>query len=255
MKKKVVSTPSIWYFIGVLILLFFLIIWIISSLFQGNIFIIISDVSKNSFFAIAGSLAVSFLIDVGNTSRENIIKKNAFLQLKSNIQLIYSNIAGISFVLRQCIDYDKDGRVLLKNYYNKEFYYRSENAIMFTTLHEISSFKEKIENLVLKIIHSNSFVHLDNRLGEALELLSVENFYFISDLREKIIENGVILSNLKKDIDLLEKIVYILSEFLEKKENFEMLSEEDAIKYHDERIEFGKQHSHELKILNEIMKK
>lgn len=255
MKKKVVSTPSIWYFIGVLILLFFLIVWIISSLFQKNIFIIISDISKNSFFAIAGSLAVSFLIDVGNTSRENIIKKNAFLQLKSNIQSIYSNIAGISFVLRQCIDYDKDGRVLLKNYYNKEFYYRSENAIMFTTLHEISSFKEKIEKFVLKIIHSNSFVHLDNRLGEALELLSVENFYFISDLREKIIENGVILFNLKKDIDLLEKIVYILGEFLEKKENFEMLSEEEAIKHHDERIEFGDQHSHELKILNEIMKK
>ena len=214
MKKKVVSTPRIWYFIGVLILLFFLIAWIISSLFQKNIFIIISDISKNSFFAIFGSLAVSFLIDVGNTSRENIIKENSFLKLQSNIQSIYSNIAGISFVLRQCIDYDKEGRVLLKNYYNKEFYYRSENAIMFTTLHEISSFKEKIEKFVLKIIHSNSFVHLDNSLGEVLELLSVENFDSISNLTEKVIENRVILINLKKDIDLLEQIVYILGEFL-----------------------------------------
>ena len=78
MKKKIVSTPGIWYLIGFLFLLLFLIVWIIASLFQENIFIIISDVSKNSFFAIAGSLAVSFLIDVGNTSRENIIKKMLF---------------------------------------------------------------------------------------------------------------------------------------------------------------------------------
>ena len=255
MKKKIVSTPGIWYLIGVLFLLLFLIVWIIASLFQENIFVIISDVSKNSFFAIAGSLAVSFLIDVGNTSRENIIKKNAFLQLKNNIEAIYSNIAGISFVLKQCIDYDKDGRVLLKNYYNKEFYYRSGNVIMFTTLDEISSFKGKIERFVSKIIYSNSFVNLDNKLGEALESLSVENFYFINDLREKIIEHGVILSNLKNDIDLLEKIVNILGDFLGKKDNFEMLSEEDAMKYHDERIKFGKQHSHELEFINKIIKK
>ena len=60
---------------------------------------------------------------------------------------------------------------------------------------------------------------------------------------------------MKNDIDLLEKIVNILGDFLGKKDNFEMLSEEDAMKYHDERIEFGKQHSHELEFINKIMKK
>jgi len=64
MKKKIVSTPGIWYLIGVLLLLLFLIVWIIASLFQENIFIIISDVSKNSFFSISFSLFLLFLFYV-----------------------------------------------------------------------------------------------------------------------------------------------------------------------------------------------
>lgn len=153
MKKRIISTPKKWYIIGLILLLICLICWIVFAVFENFTCSIISDISKNSFFAIAGSLFVSFLIDVGNTSRDNENQKNAFLQLKSNIDSIYSNISGISFVLKECISYDKEGKVILKNYYNKEFYYKYSNVIEYKDLLDISGFKNKIDIFLNSIIH------------------------------------------------------------------------------------------------------
>jgi len=235
MKNKIISTPLKWYLYGTLCLLLFLVLWIVFSFTKGNCGEIISDFSKNSFFAIFGSLAVSFLIDVGNTARENEVKENSFLQLKGSIETIYSIISGISFVLDQSIEYDeKEYKVTLKNFYNNEFYYSKNNSIEFTNLHNISVFKKKIEPHINKLVLSNSFVHLDTELAKDLEALYIDNFYLIGCLGDAV--NSSIIG-LPKDIEHLSKITATIARSLGKNDHFEMLSEEEAKKQHDKRIE------------------
>lgn len=87
-----------------------------------------------------------------------------------------------------------------------------------------------------------------------METLSVEKFYFIHILSDETIEKGVILQGLKKDIEMLGKITSILGKFLNRINKYEILSEEDAKKYHMERINFQIQHSEEFNAFNEIMR-
>lgn len=252
MKQSLITTPKKWYFIGLSILVIFLLGWIVFAFFESDLAKTITDISKNSFFACGGSLSVGFLIDIGNTSRENKIQREAFSQLKNNIMSIYNRIAGVSFILNQCVNLDQENKIVLKNYYNKAFWYSDSKATSVLDLTVISGFKQNIESLISRIMISKSFALLNYQLRNAIETLALEKFYSISSLNEDVIKRAAFMS-IKDEIKTLDEIVKILGKNLNITNNFVVLSEKEANKCYLENVKYVKEHKEQLKWVKKHM--
>lgn len=247
MKKKLISTPRKWYLIGVGILGFFLVIWILFALLKENYLNnLIEDLAKNAFFAVMGSLVVSFLIDLGNTARDNVIQEGAFKQLRATLDSMYTITSEIAFVLNTAFTIDKSGKIEIDNYQNQIFYFKNKKVISYLTLKDIASLKKRLAPFIGVTISSNSYLHIEQELRDAIESLALDKFYSIAQLNEEVIASNIVLWSLRKEITKLNYIVRTFEKYLGRKTRYAFLSDDEAQKYHQERMEYKHNHKDEF---------